>query len=191
MKIKIGFFAILFGLSLLLSHSLFSLAAVLAALCHELGHLLAARILGIGFREFRVGLYGAGLEPSGELFSYGQEILLCLAGPLTNLTLALLLWKMPHPLFVSHFIFSSLALGILNLLPIRGFDGGRTLQALLLFFFPPRTVRGILNLLSFLFVFLLWSFSVFCLLRIAATLSLFIFSLSLFFRLFVNVNSSI
>ncbi len=187
MKIKIGFFTILLGLALALSHSLFALASLLAALTHELGHLLMARAFGISMRECRIGLYGAGLEPSASLYSYKREILLCLAGPLTNFLFAITLWILPLPSseFLTFFIFSSFSLGTLNSLPIRGFDGGRILGALLSHILSPRTVRQIVDVLSFLFIFLLWSLSVYLLMRTASSLSLFVFSLSLFGRLFI------
>lgn len=188
MKIKIGFFTILLALALALSHSLFSLAALLAALSHELGHLLMAKACGISMRECRVGLYGAGLEPAEALYSYSQEIFLCLAGPLVNFLFGSLLLILPLPPsdFLTYFIFSSFSLGTLNSLPIRGFDGGRIFCALLSHFLSPRLVGRIVDVLSFLFIFLLWSLSVYLLLRTASSLSLFIFSLSLFGRLFIT-----
>lgn len=189
MKIKIGFFTILLALSLLLDHSTLALASLLAAATHELGHIAMAALCGIHLRECRVGLYGAGLIPDGHLYSYGQEILLCLSGPLVNLllgSLGLNFLSLFSSQFFAHFVFSSFVLGLLNLLPIRDFDGGRILSALLCRRLSERSAYRILSLLSFLCVFILWSFSVYLLLRAAASLSLFVFSLSLFFRIFIR-----
>jgi membrane-associated protease RseP (regulator of RpoE activity) len=77
-------------------------------------------------------------------------------------------------------------LGILNLLPIREFDGGRILGALLCRVGSQRAAQKTVNALSFFCVFTLWSFSVYLLLRFAASLSLFVFSISLFFKLFIR-----
>ena len=189
LKIKIGFFAILLFLSLLLSHTLFSIASLLAALLHELGHLLAARICGIRMKEFSLGLFGAGLTPNGELYSYFDEIILCLGGPLSNFffgSLCLIFLRSSSSPFLLSFVFSSFAYGILNLLPIKGFDGGRMLRAFLLFFLPLDLTEKIFSFLSFLCVFSLWSLSVYLLFRSASSLSLFIFSLSLFARIFLS-----
>ena len=189
MKIKIGFFAILLFLSLLLTHSFFSLASLLAALLHELGHLLAARICHIRMKEFSVGLFGAGLTPKDGLYSYFDEILLCLAGPLSNFFFAfsvLLFTKQEPSPFCVAFLFSSFAFGILNLLPIKGFDGARILRALLLLRFRLDLVEKLLSFLSFSFIFLLWSLSVYLLFRTLSSLSLFVFSLSLFVRVFIT-----
>ncbi len=188
MKFRVGFFAVMLGLSLLLSRSLFSLAALLAALFHESGHLFAAKICGIRFGECKVSLFGAGLFPDETLFSYGQEIVLCAAGPLFNFLLAAALtpfYLKTHPAFLQYLIFSSLAFGFLNLLPIRDFDGGRILHALLSLRFSQRIASVMLSILSFLFIFLLWSISIYFLLRASASLSLFIFSISLFCRIFM------
>ncbi len=188
MKIRVGFFAIMLMLSLLLSHSLFSLAAFFAALCHELGHFFAARLCKIKFKECKIGLFGAGLLPDEALFSYRHEISLCAAGPLSNLFLLIFLYpfyqKFPTE-FLRYLLFSSLAFGVMNLLPIRDFDGGRILSVILSQHFSPRTVSLLLSCLSFIFIFFLWSLSVYFLLRFSASLSLFIFSISLFLRIFI------
>ena len=188
MKIKIGFFAIMLFLSLLLSHSLFSLATLLAALLHELGHILAARLFKIHFSECKMGLYGIGLIPDNSLFSYGQEILLCAAGPVANFLLAFSLFLLlPHypNRFLEYLLFSSVALGCLNLIPIRDFDGGRILRAIL----SPRCsaagVERIISVVSFLCILSVWSLSVYLLIRASSSLSLFIFSISLFCRIFI------
>ena len=189
MKIKVGFFAILLFLSLLLSHSVFFLASLLAALLHELGHLFAAYLRRIRMKELSVGLFGFGLMPKDSLYSYSDEIFLCLSGPLSNFLfgfLALFLSKYISSPFLISFLFSSFAFGILNLLPIKGFDGGRILRALLLLRAPLSVAETLLNIFSFFFIFCLWTLSVYLLLRSASSLSLFVFSLSLFSRVFIN-----
>jgi Zn-dependent protease len=188
MKLKIGFFAIMLILSFLFSPSLLSLCTILAAFLHELGHIGAASLCGIHLRECQIGIYGAGLVPDGNVYSYGQEIFLCLCGPLVNFICASVgIWFLQgESAFWEGFVFSSLALGVLNLLPIQGFDGARILNALLSKICLPRVTERITSVLSFLFVFLLWCCSIYLLLRFAASLSLFIFSLSLFCRIFLS-----
>ena len=186
MKLKIGFFAIMLLLSLLYTPSVLSLCAILAAVLHELGHIGAAWISGIRLRECQVGIYGAGLVPDGDVYSYGKEIFLCLCGPLVNLICASVGVWFVQGAFGESFLFASLALGLLNLLPVKGFDGGRILAAFLLRFCSARTVECVTAVLSFLCVFLLWCCSVYLLLRFVASLSLFIFSLSLFCRIFLS-----
>ena len=185
MKIRIGFLAIMLALSLFITRSLFSLGLLLAVLSHELGHIIMAYACGIRLKECTVGIYGAGLMPEYGLYSYGKEILLCLAGPLFNFFLGSLglVIGLAHPSeLLEYFSLSSFILGGMNLLPIRDFDGGRILLSLFTVFFDPALADRILTVLSFLFVFLLWSLSLYLLLCHAASLSLFIFS---FFGVFL------
>ena len=189
MRLKIGFFTVMLALSLCLTPSLLSLSALLAALLHELGHLGMARLCGVRLRECRIGIYGAGLVPDGSVYSYGQEILLCLAGPLVNLfcfLVAVWLRQGGTESFWNAFCFSSFALGALNLLPIKGFDGGRILHALLSLMLSPRGAARLCEAVSFVGILLLWCLSVYLLLRTVSSLSLFVFSLSLFARIFLS-----
>ena len=158
---------------------------LLAAFLHECGHLLAARVLRIPLGQLRLDFLGARMEVTGRLLSYGEEWLLCAAGPLASLifaALGALLWRV----LPSAQIFScaSLVLGLLNLLPIRTFDGGRMLESLLTCLFSERVAMGVMRVCSFLFLFLLWATAVYFLLRAADGLSLLCFSMSLFVRFF-------
>lgn len=191
MKFKIGFFAIMLFLSLLLDPSLFSLAALLAATTHEFGHLLMAIHCNIQFKECKIGIYGAGLMPDSGLYSYKKEILLCLAGPLTNFfcgTFSILLLQRFHNEFLLGFTVASFSLGILNLLPICDFDGGRILKSMLCLRFSPEVASLTVQVLSFCFIFLLWLLSVYLLLRALTSLSLFVFSISLFGKIFITTD---
>ena len=156
---------------------------LLAAALHEGGHLLAARVMRIPFRAMRMDHLGVRLELGGRMPSFGEEWLLCAAGPLASLLCAALaapLW--PRWEMAASFSCASLLLGLLNLLPIRSFDGGRMLESLLSFLCGPRVGDRILTLTSLLFLFLLWATAVYFLLRVGDGLSLFCFSLGLFLR---------
>ena len=189
MKVKVGFFAILLFSSIFITSPLFSFASLVAALLHELGHLIAAFFLRIPMKEFSVGLFGFGLTPKNSLYSYSNEILLCASGPISNLCFGTLsLWALRNfsPPFLLSFTFASFAFAFLNLLPIKSFDGGRLLRAILLLRLPLSFTETLLSLLSFLCIFSLWSLSVYLLLRMASSLSLFVFSISLFVRIFLS-----
>ncbi len=189
MKIKIGFFSILLFLSLLLTHSYFALAATVSVLLHEMGHIAAARLLNIRLKECKIGIYGAGLCPDNHIYSYKEEIALCLAGPLVNITLILVFF----PLYILHknefflyIVASSAVLGALNLLPIQSFDGGRILYCLICHFINQQTAIRVQRTVSFAIIFTVWCLSVYVLLTAGWGLSLFIFSLSIFSRFFVK-----
>ena len=159
--------------------------SILAAALHEVGHLIAARFLKIPIRAMRLDLLGARIDVKGRILSYGEEWLLCMAGPLSSLAFSLvgsLFWS--HSKLAVAFSCASLLLGLLNLLPIQTFDGGRMLECALLSFTTPQKVGSILRGCTFLFLWLLWAFSAYLMIKIADGISLFFFTLNLLSRFF-------
>lgn len=187
MKLGVSFFSLLMLLSLILTRSRLSLAALAAAALHECGHILAARLCKIRLCEMRLGIFGATLTTDGTLCSYGKEILLAAAGPATNLLCFFVCASVAQgsPLLES-FRLSSLFLALLNLLPIRELDGGRITSCALSLLFSPRVAEATVKVLSLCIIFSLWTLSVYLLLRLGASLSLFIFSCFLFCRIFIK-----
>ena len=177
--------AVMIVVLMLADRSGFCAITVLAALLHECGHLLAAKVLQIPLGGLRMDFLGARLEVAGRMLSYGEEWLLSAAGPFASLVFAVVaapLWGM-LPL-ARLFSCASLLLGILNLLPISTFDGGRMMECTLLRFLSERGARRVMRFSSFLFLFLIWAFAVYFLLRAAGGISLLCFSMSLFAHFF-------
>lgn len=102
-------------------------AVLLAAACHEAGHLLALRLAGIGVERVRLTAFGAEILADTRFTPYGREILCALAGPLTNLALALLLGRWGHFYLAAG---ANVLLACFNLLPVPSLDGGRALYLL-------------------------------------------------------------
>ncbi len=189
MKIKISFFAIMLFVSLIISGGLYSLIPLFAAVLHELGHIFAARIRGTKLSCLNIGILGARLSMPNGICSYTDEIIICAAGPVVNLSSAYIMYLIntrfdTHNEIIGIFIIASLCLGILNLLPIKTFDGGRILSAFISKLSNIEKAEMTVNFLSFIFLFILWSMSVYLLLRTSSSLSLFIFSISLFASFF-------
>ena len=177
--------AILFAGMLLTDRTHIVVGIFIAATAHELGHLLAARLLGIPLRSMRLDMLGARLDIGGRILTYGEEWALCAAGPIFSLLLAAVpVFWWDRCSFARELSCLSLLLGGLNLLPIRNFDGGRMLASFLSVLFGERVSERVITVCSVLFVLLLWSVAVYFLLRVGDGLSLFCFSMSLFFRFF-------
>ena len=87
---------------------------------------------------------------------------------------------------LSQLALASLSLGVFNLIPVGGFDGGRILSGLLHKLLPPTLAEGVAGAASFVSVLCLWMLSVWLLLRTGTSLSLFVFSCCLFGMLFVG-----
>ena len=185
-KIRVGFFVALMAVSVYISSPDYFPALICSVAIHEAGHIIAARAVGIRLTGLRLGIFGAALSVDDTLFSYKKEAILVAGGPAFNFLSVLLLKPLPIAAELNIFFSSSLALGFLNLLPVYGFDGGRIAAAVLSVFFLPRTTEKILKLLSFIIIFSLWCISVYLLMRVGASLSLFVFSSSLFCKIFVS-----
>ena len=164
------------------------LALLLAATVHECGHLLAARLLGISVLSMHVSVFGAHLQLSDPLISYKNEWLLCAAGPLFSGLLALVCLTcsslLPQLPLLTSLGEISIVLGTVNLLPVGWLDGGRMLHAICYQLFTPIVARAIVQSVSFFFFLALWMSSVYLILRAGHSLSLFVFSFSLFLRFF-------
>lgn len=184
-KISVGVFAVIMIITLSVASPRYFIPMLLAIALHELGHIVIARLINIRLRELKLGIFGAALSPESYLYSYKKEILLCLGGPLVNFLCAIIVSSFFYTEPFEYFKMCSLALGVLNLLPVSGFDGGRIFTALLSMIFSPRAVQVISKFISFVLIFTLWSFSVYLLMKISASLSLFMFSLSLFAKIFL------
>ena len=185
-NVKLTFFSLMFIVAFLLTGNKYTFICILAAFLHELGHVIAARLLDIKISEFSLGVLGARLRLSERVYSYGQEVIVSAAGPFSNIVFALLAFLFFDGENAEIFIAFSLFLAILNLLPIRTFDGGRIFECLLLLFLPLHFSKRIIDVSTFIFIFFLWSVSVYFLLIYASSLNLFIFSASLFSSLLIS-----
>ena len=126
MKIRIAPATLLFLFLLAFDQSLLLSATLLAALFHECGHLVAARLLDIPIRLMEIDLFGAKIYPARFIPSYRQELLLAAAGPLFSLLLGVFL--LPHSTAFSVAMRdATFSFDLFNLLPISDFDGGRIL----------------------------------------------------------------
>lgn len=106
-------------------------ASYLAALIHELGHLLLLWAYGVPVWKIRIGAGGAQIHTTP--LSPHQELVCALAGPLFGLILCLYWQWMPRTALCA--VIQSL----FNLLPIPGLDGHRALHALAHLRLPSRS----------------------------------------------------
>lgn len=99
------------------------LAWVLSVSVHELGHLLAVKLLGIPVYRVIFGASGARIETAP--MDPGQELLCALAGPLAGLGLIFLGRWLPVTAICAFFH------TLVNCLPFGNLDGGRVLRCIL------------------------------------------------------------
>ena len=96
---------------------------LLAMILHEFGHL--ATSLMVGIRVKSVGLCMKGMYIVREAGSPMKNMLISLAGPLTNVALILIFWGHSET-----FVLANFCLAICNLAPVKGSDGDRALSCL-------------------------------------------------------------
>ena len=184
MKIRITPGALLLLGVMLFTRDMLFPATLLAATWHECGHLLAARVLGVRLRLLELDIPGARLFPAGPLPSYAAEGWLAAAGPAASFLLALLIYPI-NGSFFSALLAATLSLGIFNLLPVIGFDGGRVLGAVITPLLGERIGTRTVRISSYLSIFFLFSLSASLLLRFGENLSLTVLCASLFTRIFL------
>ena len=203
MNIKANFGAILLLLSIIFTNEItYAAVYIFCAAIHEIGHLSAAKRLGIKIREMSFDIAGARIIPQGHIPSYKKEFLLCASGPLASILLCLtvlLFTKISNPTLpisslielistgnsvISAAAMFSLSQALFNLIPIDGFDGSRMLGAIVSYTIGERAAHSVSLILSFAFALVLWMASVYALLRVGEGLSLFSFSLCMFLKIF-------
>ncbi len=112
------------------------LLSTLVALQHECAHAFAAAKLGYRLNAVVLMPFGALIDVDLKGISFQDEIFVALCGPLCNLVTAVvfvaLWWFFPTLYaFTDVAFYSSMAIGLVNLLPAYPLDGGRILQCAL------------------------------------------------------------
>ncbi len=111
----------------------FTLVTLLAAAVHEIGHVMCAVLCGGRIRGFRFNAAGVELVLDGR-FSYIQDALIALSGPLAGAMLAcaaLCAGELAGGVWAFRLAAVSTLYTVFNLLPLSSMDGGRALYALL------------------------------------------------------------
>ncbi len=109
-----------------------------SVLLHELGHSLAARLQGIRVESITLFLFGGIAQIARESNTPGQAFQVAIAGPLTSLSLFLLLTgatalplQAPAATMAGSLAQINLILALFNLLPGLPLDGGQVLKSLI------------------------------------------------------------
>ena len=145
-----------------------------AAVLHEAGHILCAVLLNIPFSGFVFRPCGAVMTFDFSGTTYFRELCVHLAGPGTGILSAVLALTVFGDAAV-YFAGLSVCLAALNLLPIRGLDGGGALYCLLSPVLPPDCVCRVCRSVSAAVTLFLWTAVLWMELRVRAGISLLLF----------------
>lgn len=175
-----------------------------AALLHELGHLVAAKALKIRVKEIKFGFSGVRIVTDERLTSYKNEIILAMSGPLVNIAIFCSVWAV-FSLFreggegmltsldafllsseldkwgiLAFLALSSLIQAILNLMPVKTFDGGRILSCAAAQLFGDRASEWILSVTSAFSALILWILALYLMLKVGEGLGIYVFAACIF-----------
>ena len=101
----------------------FVVLGLLAVVLHETGHLISSFALGLKVKS--IGVCKKGFYVIREAGTPSKNLIVALAGPLTNVALLLIFWHASNT-----FTLANMCLAICNLAPIKGSDGDRALDCL-------------------------------------------------------------
>ena len=176
-KIKISPVSLLL-IPLVLSDPTGQIADTLISVClHELGHLAAIIICGVGFSCLNITPYGLEITTSRPYRNFYEEIAVDSAGCAVNF----ICWAvLRNSESLSGFAGSSLILGTLNALPVLSLDGGEVLFSLLSVFLPYHVACKISRFVSFITLICMWTFAAYIFLFSGYNYSLFIMTVWLF-----------
>ena len=135
MKIKIHpLFGVLVILTIIFGGGASMLWTFLAVLLHEAGHYLVAKSRGYIMGSLVLMPFGAEMSTK-ESFDSKSSVMIGLAGPVTNIALALITvgiwWVFPSAYTVTRpFLNANISMAFFNLLPVYPLDGARVLVGL-------------------------------------------------------------
>ncbi len=122
-KLSFSFFAVL-AVLFFIGNNFAVVTALLCCFIHEFGHMLMMYKFCVPVTE--ITLYGGGIKlktESNRLYSKKSEIYVLLAGAGVNIICFFIFRRI-----LTQFAYTSLVLGLFNLLPYKYFDGGRVLK---------------------------------------------------------------
>ena len=186
-RLEVGidfFFVALVTFFLLTDSSGISVIALLACLIHETGHLIVFLLAGYVPQSLTFELGGIRLQKPEQELSPWREVLVQLAGSAANFSVFfLLIGSIGQISGWSIFAVTHLVLGIFNLLPLRGLDGGKLAALFFGRFFPERTAYLICSVLDLTCLVLLSAAGVFLFFRNPRSVTLLMFAAGSLFAL--------
>lgn len=162
-KLEISvYFAALVTLIFALSPKGSAPTGFVCCLLHEVGHLVAMKIVGCRVQGIAFGLYGMRIDcESGVFLPALKEAVVALGGPIANIFLAVAGLIFKNEVLIS----SNVALACFNLLPVESTDGHSALKCILKMHFEEEKIKTALRIISAAFLFLVYCFGFLLLLK--------------------------
>ena len=179
--ISVGFVAVI-TFMLYVDRTGLMLPTLEAVLSHEAGHIIM--LMAFGFRPKRIRLQLGTVAVDGKYFLNPiKEGIMLFAGPLLNIIFFCFLfmgYKYCSNISLLNRSLVMLVVGIINLLPIKGLDGGGILSLILEGHFKLSTAVILEKTVSLIFVLLVFALGVYVFITSGQNPSLIIFAIYLF-----------
>ena len=134
---------------LLLDKTGFCFLGFLAGIIHETGHLLMFFLTGYAPEKISFELCGIRMSRTSYDMSIKKQLIVLLGGSVINFIVFFALsFSLDSINRLSVFAVGHLILGIVNLLPIKAFDGGKILQILLELILSPDTAQRSMSVIK-------------------------------------------
>ena len=157
-------------------------------LVHELGHILATRLLGGKIRKITTGVFKIAIGYDTYSMSYRKELLVSIAGIAFNLIFALICHLLNNGSEALSFLITcNLSLAVINLYPVSILDGGRLLKLALNLLVSEEKSEKISRHVSFFCGILLWFVSIYLQLVFNANISMLLISVFLLIQLCFSI----
>lgn len=124
-------FAFLLALLLAADRTGMMSVSLIAAAVHETGHLAALYALKMPPKRIRLRLCGIQISHTQLYVGALSRSVVAAAGPATNFVLSVCLLPFSAPPFAAQLCAAGIVVGVFNLLPLSGLDGGDILRCLL------------------------------------------------------------
>ena len=129
---------------------------VLATIIHEIGHILAIVLKKHKIKEIYIGFFYIDIvDKNRKILDYSSDLFILISGSLLNFIIAII--SLVVYLFIKNdimqiFIYTNIAVGIMNLLPISSLDGGQIIYIILSRLFSVRVSKILSLIISIIFL---------------------------------------
>lgn len=130
---------------------------LISVFIHECSHLIVMCFLGAKPKEISLSMGTINIVNS-KILTFGEEIVVLLAGPISNFILFILSYA--HNI---NFANINLILFVLNLLFVKGLDGGSILKLILEKYLSLKATNNIMKIIKIINIMLFITFFLFCL----------------------------
>ncbi|MDO5555364.1 MAG: site-2 protease family protein [Clostridia bacterium] len=153
MQIKVNLQIFLFIIIFILTHQIeIYVLIMIFAFIHELGHMMAGLLLKL--KPKCLSIMPLGISITFEIYGYKkliqiQKIIIAIAGPLTNVLIAIIALFLNINIQLKEIIiYSNILIAIFNMIPLYPLDGGRILKQIIRIYYSQIKTDEIINKIS-------------------------------------------